>query len=166
MYGVTGYVLAKIFIEFIIVGAQTAYIIAWPYFFWGMNGPFTMLWIVNWIIGLSGSATGMMLACVNANAPERTLMMTPVVLSTLPNVFSGAFRPIGEMPWFISWASYIVPTTYGLRLFGFFENAGLEYRMTLETRRYKKDWVTGEVDYSIDKNENMALFPDRSLQEM
>ncbi|CAD7928040.1 unnamed protein product [Amoebophrya sp. A120] len=143
LYGVIPYIVSKIVIEVVIILAQTAWLQMIPYLAWGMNSNFFYLWGVTFLLGMGGSAIGLFLAAANCNAPERSVMMTPIFLSSVPNVFSGAFRPVAEMPQWMAWLAYAIPSTYGLRLIGFIENMG---------------WIESHLEGS--NPQQLALFTD------
>ncbi|CAD7928563.1 unnamed protein product [Amoebophrya sp. A25] len=151
LYGIIPYVLAKIMIEMLIILVQAALLQVIVYFAWGMNSNFFFLWGVTFLLGMGGSAIGLFLASLNCNAPERSVMMTPIFLSSVPNVFSGAFRAVSEMPSWMNWMAYVIPSTHGLRLIGYIENKGyLENHLQIAGRKWKPphpDGVSPPLDF-------------------
>eukprot|EP00392_Amoebophrya_sp_AT5.2_P008125 g8144.t1 len=119
LYKVAAYMIAKLFTELGLIFVQTLFVMTLPYVSWQLPCLWTSWVAISMLLAISGSGFGVLLATANAKAPDRALMMAPLLLSTLPTCFSGSFRPVAEMPAWISWVAYLTPSTFGLKVMAF-----------------------------------------------
>ncbi|CAD7967982.1 unnamed protein product [Amoebophrya sp. A120] len=119
LYKVSAYMVAKLVVELVLITLQTIIVMTIPYVAWGLPCNWFAWVAIALLLGISGSGIGVLLSTANAKAPDRALMMAPLLLSTLPTCFSGSFRPVREMPSWISWFAYITPSTFGLKVMAY-----------------------------------------------
>ncbi|CAD7964123.1 unnamed protein product [Amoebophrya sp. A25] len=123
LYGVSAYLLSKMLVETLLIFVQSAWLLVWPHLFWGLHAKFLTLWITMAGMGFCGMATGLFLATMNVNAPEKALLWGPVFLTAIPSCFSGSYRALQDMPSYLVWMQWITPSGYLIKLISYVEFA-------------------------------------------
>ncbi|CAD7955911.1 unnamed protein product [Amoebophrya sp. A120] len=159
LYSVTPYVMSKIFVESILILLQSAWLLFLPYVFWGLCANFLLLWATMAFMGFCGMATGLMLATMNVNAPERALLWGPVFLTAIPSCFSGSYRPLEDMPAYLSWMQWITPSGYLIKLISYVEFAAISNSMAKlvesSSSETRSDFLPSNAPYTMAEIQDM-----------
>ncbi|CAD7950242.1 unnamed protein product [Amoebophrya sp. A120] len=122
MYSLWTYLLVRMIAEIVVMPLQVGLIYIILYFTLGLGAHTAPWWIMlsMFLTGLAGGSIGLFLASATANLPGTAIVWAPFVLTTIPNSFANPFRPISQIPKFISWLQWLVPIRFAYNLQGWF----------------------------------------------
>ncbi|CAD7947314.1 unnamed protein product [Amoebophrya sp. A25] len=111
-YGVSAYLLAQLLSDLPLQLLTVLAVLIGPYFLFGLNGSIALYLLLNTVGAVSGAAMGIFMACLTPANATVPVMWAPLVLGTFPNALSGIFRPLSNVPGFLSWVAYVIPVAY------------------------------------------------------
>eukprot|EP00392_Amoebophrya_sp_AT5.2_P006844 g6856.t1 len=119
-YGVSAYLLSQLLADLPLLLATVlcldgSYVCIGPYYMFGLNGNLLFHLYLNLVGAVAGAALGVLMSTLAPNSATIPVLYAPLILSTLPNAFSGIFRPLSQVPAWISWLSWVIPVAYTAR---------------------------------------------------
>ncbi|CAD7950917.1 unnamed protein product [Amoebophrya sp. A120] len=140
-YGASAYMTAQIVADLPLLALTVLIVLLGPYFLFGLNGNLGIYVFLSAITALAGSSMGVFLSTLspaNANIP---VVWSPLIMSTLPNVFSGIFRPLSQVPAAVSWLAYAIPVMYTAKVGQWLEFGELEPEITRTNPAAQAGWA-------------------------
>lgn len=96
-YGINAYLTAKLTWEVPQIVLHSLIVLTIPYFAYGMNSPYYFIFPLLVLFGITGSTLGLLLVSINPDSGELPILLGPLVMATLPNIFSSIFKPLPQV---------------------------------------------------------------------
>ena len=130
-----------------------------PYYTFGLQMNFLILFGLLMVSGLSGSCVGLLLASIWPDSPATGLYVAPLLLATLPNAVSGIIRPLDQLPNFYRWIIYVSPLAWTVPVATHFELSPVEPAIPAEVEAMSKEqqtvirkaWENSKTKYLVDR---------------
>ncbi|CAJ1939321.1 unnamed protein product [Cylindrotheca closterium] len=113
-YSVLSYFLSRLFMELLVTALQVTVSTMITYFMVGFNADYVIFWTGIYLMACASTALGVLIGSSVKNASVAIEYLPAVFMPQI--LFSGFFIPPELMPDWLSWLTYIMPLSYGVRL--------------------------------------------------
>jgi ABC-type multidrug transport system ATPase subunit len=113
-YGAKSYFISKAFIELPLVFFQTlaAWSLVWNII--GFQGPFILMVIVSWGLGIAAASLGVLVGCLVPDVKKAAELMPLLFVPQI--LFAGFFIRIELIPVFLRWVQYLCSLKYAMNI--------------------------------------------------